>query len=377
MENVSETFSEFVWALEGRGRVQQQLSDVRITSTPFRVGRHKDASLHLPLETISKFHAEFEVQDNSLLVRDMRSTNGTFVNGDQIKGEKSIHDGDVIQFANVVFGVRQRTENSLGHTVEEIPFDWTQAIVRFDRLMTERAVVPFYQPIVSPEGNRCVGYEMLARSHVDGLETPAAMFNAAGHLDQEEELSRMLRQEGARMGTHIPDDINLFFNTHPKEIVTPQLIDSLRELRQVSGERAITLEIHEHAVTDPTALRQLRNELRSLDMQLAYDDFGSGQARLIELSEVRPEYVKFDYQLIHNLHLASAQRHEMIATLVTMVNSLGIASVAEGIECNEEAELCWQLGFDYAQGFHYGKPQRIPFDNNPTKNHLPDPYHGA
>ena len=155
------------------------------------------------------------------------------------------------------------------------------------------------------------------------------------------------------------------------------MIDSLRELRQVSGERAITLEIHEHAVTDLTALRQLRDELRSLDMQLAYDDFGSGQARLIELSEVRPEYVKFDYQLIHNLHLASAQRHEMIATLVTMVNGLGIASIAEGIECNDEAELCWQLGFDYAQGFHYGKPQRIPSDDNPTKNHLPDPYHGA
>ena len=110
-------------------------------------------------------------------------------------------------------------------------------------------------------------------------------------------------------------------------------------------------------MTDPVQMRELHGQLRALDMKLAYDDFGAGQARLVELIDVPPDYLKFDRKLIQDIHAASAQRQQMLGTLVRMVRDLGIAPLAEGVETEEEASTCGQLGFTLAQGYLYGRPE--------------------
>jgi EAL domain-containing protein (putative c-di-GMP-specific phosphodiesterase class I) len=89
---------------------------------------------------------------------------------------------------------------------------------------------------------------------------------------------------------------------------------------------------------------------------LAYDDFGAGQARLVELVEVPPDYLKFDLKLVHCIDHATNERQRMLASLVQMVRELGIAALAEGVETSEEHEICRQMGFQYAQGFFFGRP---------------------
>ena len=96
--------------------------------------------------------------------------------------------------------------------------------------------------------------------------------------------------------------------------------------------------------------------MRDLDIKLAYDDFGAGQARLVDLAKVPPDYLKFDIALIRGIHTASAQQRQLVDTLVRMVQDFGIAALAEGVECAEEAEVCREIGFDYAQGYYFGKP---------------------
>ena len=137
---------------------------------------------------------------------------------------------------------------------------------------------------------------------------------------------------------------------------TAQLITSLQRIREREADSRLVLEIHEAGVTQLDRMRDLRKALADLQIGLAYDDFGSGQARLIEMVEVPPDYLKFDIGLIRDIHLSSAERQGMLANLVQMANNLGIATLAEGIETREEHESCVQLGFDYAQGFFYGRP---------------------
>ncbi len=103
-------------------------------------------------------------------------------------------------------------------------------------------------------------------------------------------------------------------------------------------------------------MTKLHASLKKLDIQLAYDDFGAGQARLVDLIEVPPDYLKFDIALVRDIHHGSSQRIQMLETLVRMAHDLGVAVLAEGIECQAEGEACTQLGFDLAQGYHYGKP---------------------
>jgi EAL domain-containing protein (putative c-di-GMP-specific phosphodiesterase class I) len=222
--------------------------------------------------------------------------------------------------------------------------------------MSERAVVPHFQPIVSYRNGRVEGYELLGRSRLFGLVSPHSMFSAAAVLDLESELSRMMRSEGVRSAPSLPGNPLVFVNTHPAEMVEQGVLEfSLRELREVAPDTRLVLEIHEAAVTCVRHMRELRTVLNDLDIGLAYDDFGAGQARLAELSDVPPDYLKFDIELIREIDRASPERQRMLASFVRIVKDLGIASLAEGVETEAEDDACRQMGFDFAQGFYYGK----------------------
>jgi EAL domain-containing protein (putative c-di-GMP-specific phosphodiesterase class I) len=153
----------------------------------------------------------------------------------------------------------------------------------------------------------------------------------------------------------------LFVNTHPKEMPGRDLIDSLDTIREIAPDHAVVLEIHEAAITNCRAMQELRGALRALRIALAYDDFGAGQGRLGELIEVPPDYLKFDLGLIRNIHTAQVKHQNMLAHLVKMLCDFGVAPLAEGIECREEAETCRQLGFQYAQGFFFGRPRPVEY----------------
>jgi EAL domain-containing protein (putative c-di-GMP-specific phosphodiesterase class I) len=131
---------------------------------------------------------------------------------------------------------------------------------------------------------------------------------------------------------------------------------SLQEIRETFSTLPVTLEIHEAAVTSPKLMHELRSTLDDLGYLLAYDDFGSGQARLIELIEVPPHVLKFDLALTRDIDHAPAHRQRMLASLVQMACDLGIQPLAEGMETRGEAETCLQLGFELSQGFFYGEP---------------------
>jgi EAL domain-containing protein (putative c-di-GMP-specific phosphodiesterase class I) len=112
-------------------------------------------------------------------------------------------------------------------------------------------------------------------------------------------------------------------------------------------------------MTDATTIREIRMALADLEIQLAYDDFGAGQARLLELCDVPPDYLKFDRCLIHELHLASLIRRRMVKQLVEVARSVGIMTIAECVESQEEHDTCLELGFDLGQGFYYGPPRSV------------------
>jgi EAL domain-containing protein (putative c-di-GMP-specific phosphodiesterase class I) len=95
-------------------------------------------------------------------------------------------------------------------------------------------------------------------------------------------------------------------------------------------------------------------------MKLAYDDFGAGQARLNELVEARPDYLKFDRKLIAGLDAANKNRQQLLESLVLMSRQLGIVTLAEGIETAGEAEACRRVGFELMQGYYFGRPISKP-----------------
>ena len=105
------------------------------------------------------------------------------------------------------------------------------------------------------------------------------------------------------------------------------------------------------------AIAELRGLLLERNIALAYDDFGAGQARLLELAEAPPHYLKFDHRFVSGLDQAPRAKRRLLESLLTLARELLVKTVAEGIETAAEARVCAEIGFTHAQGFHMGRPR--------------------
>jgi EAL domain-containing protein (putative c-di-GMP-specific phosphodiesterase class I) len=346
------------WYLTGCVAPGEPARRLPIHSSPFQIGRRPGVGLQLASPRVSKLHAEIVIRGEQVVLRDMGSTNGTFVNGSRVYEDAPIHEGDLLQFADTELRIERRPADRGMQTVESQSFEWLWTLTQFDKLMDEGGIIPHFQPIIAVEENATVGYEVLARSRVAGLENPKLMFEVAEQLERACELSELCRCEGLSAAQALPGYPVIFLNTHPHEDLR-ELVGAMRLLRAKYPEQPIAVEIHEASVTDTKLMREVRGALKDLDVELAYDDFGAGQSRLVDLIEVPPDYLKFDMSLIRDVHKASAHQHQMLSTLVRMVREVGIVALAEGVERREEIATCQQLGFNYAQGYFFGKPAPI------------------
>jgi EAL domain-containing protein (putative c-di-GMP-specific phosphodiesterase class I) len=347
------------WYLEGLVSAEESVRQIPLNTWPFRVGRRRELALCLISPAISKEHAELRLENGELVVADLGSTNGTFVNGSQLTAPQRLKPGDIVHFGNVAFRVGLDGfdgRNPCTATMFENPGSLISSASKFDELFAYGSAMPFFQPIVGLARRDLLGYEVLARSVVEGMETPDSMFLIASKLKMADELSRMFRRLGVRGAQALPGKPNLFLNTHPEELGNADLLPSLTQLRELAPQQPLTLEIHEAAVTDLRAIGGLRSQLADLQIGLAYDDFGAGQDRLLALAEVPPDYLKFDVSFVRNVQNAAPARRRVLATLIGMVHDLGVAALAEAVETREESEICQELGFDYAQGYYFGHP---------------------
>jgi EAL domain-containing protein (putative c-di-GMP-specific phosphodiesterase class I) len=327
---------------------------------PCRIGRKPGLPIRPVHTSVSLLHAELRLAGEALVLADLDSRNGTYINGRRLKGTQTVALGDLLQFGAVVFRLNHEQRTRVVQTSpSEDMGDLALAIAQFDKLIDDRVVVPHYQPIVTATG-KVIGFEALARSRLFGLDNPAMMFKAAEFFQKEAQLSRLLRTEALRR-SGLTHDQHLFLNTHPAEIQDLKLlIISIQEIRKDHPDQAITLEVHEACAVDAATIKLLRLVLDDLGMRLAYDDFGAGQARLHELVEARPDYLKFDRKLVAGLDSASIDRQQLVESLVLMSRQLGIVPLAEGIETAGEAQTCRRIGFELMQGYFFGRPMSTP-----------------
>jgi len=355
------------WHLESLGD-GGELRRVPIRPLPFRIGRGQGLELMLPSGSVSKVHAEIYEAEGSLRLRDLESTNGTFVNGQLIE-DAAIREGDVLHFADFEFRLGapapEASEEapatlSLGRL--RLPNRFVPGTRELKELLRDGAITTVFQPIVLMSGGTPTAYEVLGRGRHPGLpETPLELFRIAESMGAEAELSRLFRRKAVELVRHRTDLPTLFLNTHPAELSGPGLLESLEELRGLAPHLDLALEIHESVLTRPAALAELRRLLSESNIGLAYDDFGAGQARLLELSEAPPHYLKFDRRFVAGIDLPDlANRRRLLRSLVGIAHDLRVKTVAEGIETEGEAQACREIGFSHGQGFHLGRP--IPAD---------------
>lgn len=355
------------WYLVGCLPQSRGLSHIKVDSPTFVIGRHAELDLPIASQCVSARHAEILQIGTHLFLRDLDSTNGTFLNRRRVQQPTPIANGDHIEVANVEFRVEFRVEENAtpaagleelkktAQAIDVLESNWV--LSQFHQLMQSGSVVPYYQPLVSLKDAQYIGFEALARTQLTGLENPAQLFHTAELVNQEVELSLVCRRKAIELATWLPKGHILFVNTHSHESLDVDVLPSLKMIRENIPNVTLAVEIHEGAIHNPRATLEFNERVRDLGYKVAYDDFGAGQSRLLELVKAPPDYLKFDACLIRDVHAANPYQWRMMKMLVDMCHDVPIVTVAEGIEKAEEADACRDLGFDVAQGYYFGRPQ--------------------
>jgi EAL domain-containing protein (putative c-di-GMP-specific phosphodiesterase class I) len=183
------------------------------------------------------------------------------------------------------------------------------------------------------------------------------MFRIATERGRQVELSATARRQGIAAAEAYGLLGKLFVNTHPDELIdAPSLLSCMEALQAKYPRAEIVVEVHETSIASFSGLSDLRRRLTDVGIGLAFDDFGAGQSRLLELTSVKPDFIKFDRSLVSQIDQAQSDRIGVLRSLVNIVLDLGITPLAEGIETQGEADICRQLGFELAQGYLYGRP---------------------
>ncbi len=142
------------WTLTEFGSRRSSEAIHRTSSPDLIVGRDADADIIISSKGVSKRHARLSFSHDHLIVEDLGSTNGTLVNGKRIECS-TVTVGDLLQFANALYRVGRRGDSVIDGTIEEGILPWAQTLLLFERLINQREVVPFFQPIVTMTARQC------------------------------------------------------------------------------------------------------------------------------------------------------------------------------------------------------------------------------
>jgi sensor c-di-GMP phosphodiesterase-like protein len=152
-------------------------------------------------------------------------------------------------------------------------------------------------------------------------------------------------------------DLSINLNVSPEDLRSERFAGALETAMQRSGlpPRAIKLEITERALVNTETARTMIRRFRERGHEVAVDDFGTGFSSLSYLSTFELDWLKIDKSFVDAIGTGAATS-EVIVHVIEMARSLGLRTVAEGVETEEQVEWLMAHGVELGQGFYFSAP---------------------
>lgn len=219
---------------------------------------------------------------------------------------------------------------------------------------------PCFQPLFELRTRQVAGFEVLARwNHGKLGAIPPDVFipqiEKHGLIDQ---LTQSMLQKAFAASPLLPAHMTLAINLSPMQLLDAGLATKLEAASVKSGFslKRLTLEITESALVDDLPLAtSVARDLKDLGCRLALDDFGTGYSSLKHLNALPFDELKVDRSFVGSMTEKRDSR-KIVAAVLGLGQSLGLMTVAEGVETQEQANMLFWLGCDLGQGWLYGRP---------------------
>jgi diguanylate cyclase (GGDEF)-like protein len=251
----------------------------------------------------------------------------------------------------VIFGDDERRAASQRRRIERLLFG----------LISDERVVAHFQPIVSLSTGRTIGLEALARLEGDDVAdvSPAVFIPVAEESNLIEAIgTAMLRRACEALAGHRNEleGLTMHVNVSVRQLMNPSFTTEAAAVVVKYGlhPRRICFEITESQWLDRTSpARATIDELRRRGFRIALDDFGTGYASLSYLQELPFTEVKYDGVFVARLGIDEPAT-ALCAAARSMAHACGMTMIAESVETAEQAAILRNLGYDAAQGWHFG-----------------------
>ena len=217
-----------------------------------------------------------------------------------------------------------------------------------------------YQPIVRVRDGRLVGAEALIRwnHHVYGAVQPGDFVEIAEQTGVIIPIGWWsIRQACSTAAGWIDQSLFVTVNVSGSQLRGASLVDHVREALELSGlaPHRLVLEITESMlIDDPDGVAEELVGVRNLGVRVALDDFGTGYSSLAYVQRLPLDIIKIDREFVQSLgrHADDA----LTRTIVTMAHNLGLETIGEGVEDEQQVIGLAEMGCDYTQGFWFSEP---------------------
>ena len=218
-----------------------------------------------------------------------------------------------------------------------------------------------YQPIVRAAGGEISGFESLVRwQHpTRGPISPSKFVPLAEEAGIIGKIGEWVLRTSLEEAAHWPDHIRVAVNLSPLQFNDPSVCAMVGKHLAETGVRAerLELEITEGVfLADGDSTDETFAKLKDLGVRLALDDFGTGYSSLGYLKKAPFDKIKIDQSFVRGAASTTNRNAAIIRAIVTLADTLGMDTCAEGVETHDDLQLIRELGVSMVQGYIFGKP---------------------
>ncbi|HZU50620.1 MAG TPA: EAL domain-containing protein [Sphingomicrobium sp.] len=218
-----------------------------------------------------------------------------------------------------------------------------------------------YQPIVRTAGEEVSGFESLVRwQHpTRGPISPSKFIPLAEEAGLIAKIGEWVLRTALEEAAHWPDHVRVAVNLSPLQFNDPNVVGIISTHLKETGVRAerLELEITEGVfLADGDSTDDTFARLKELGVRLALDDFGTGYSSLGYLKKAPFDKIKIDQSFVRGAASTINRNAAIIRAIVTLAETLGMDTCAEGVETHDDLQLIRELGVSMVQGYIFGKP---------------------
>jgi diguanylate cyclase (GGDEF)-like protein len=218
-----------------------------------------------------------------------------------------------------------------------------------------------YQPIVRTTGEDICGFEALVRwNHpARGPIGPDKFIPLAEECGMIDKIGTFVLRTAIKDATGWPDSVRVAVNLSPIQFNNPTIVETVSAALGEHKFRAerLELEITEGVfLADSNATDETFSNLKALGVRLALDDFGTGYSSLGYLKKAPFDKIKIDQSFVRGAASKGSRNSAIIRAIVSLAESLGMDTVAEGVETHDDLQLIRELGVSQVQGYIFGRP---------------------